>query len=134
MFVENVPWKSYGYCRKGLVSWPIVIRQQFLPQSILSSTTKITHWISQYARDVVSLKMIKVKFMPIKQMIIHPLTKILNTDAFVRHVKSLGLQRIWNTSCEVIFPSNEQCYIQSMSLISTHVFYPNCLVHSWLMF
>ncbi|XP_075077342.1 secreted RxLR effector protein 161-like [Nicotiana tabacum] len=47
-----------------------------------------------YARDMVRRKVVNVKYVSTKDMLVDPLTKPLSRDAFVRHTKSQGLNRL----------------------------------------
>lgn len=84
----------------GEKSEPILIHCD--SQAEISSTkdpkfhnkTKYIEVKYNYARDMVACKMINVKYLPTKDMVADPLTKPLNRDAFIRHVRSLGLHKI----------------------------------------
>ena len=57
--------------------------------------TKHIKKIYHYIRDAISEKDVVLKHISTSNMVADPLTKPIAKDIFVRHVRSLGLCRMW---------------------------------------
>ena len=59
-------------------------------------TNKTKHIDIKYnfVKDMVPHKKVNMKYIPTREMVADPLTKLIPRDIFIKHVKSQGLRRI----------------------------------------